>query len=338
MLLGYWLFFMPQVNLARAELGTPGVLTRMWGSGDGFLLTAYHLFPVAFLLVFGLVLLVAARRRDAAAWPCYLALLACSLLYGFQEFVLHGVVLHVAYHSVYLVVPLFVLAGAIFGELWRDSQGRRQWIPASALGLFSIALPWLVDACRQSLFTAGLWSGMFAAGAVAMLLVAGWRPAPGVFRVAIALLLMPLLFVGPARESLLYASNGSTNRDDFRALMSFNEMLKARVPLDRRAVFWADRDEPDYSLFVSAQSLWIFGGYDFNRAFQGEVPGDIRDQLSDHTTLVHLTDRPERLGEHVKLLDAHGVRYGSQRQFTVRSGPSLFYVAAQDITDISALH
>ena len=107
--------------------------------------------------------------------------------------------------------------------------------------------------------------------------------------------------------------------------------------MDRRAVFWADRDEPDDYLFVSAQSLWVYGGYDFSRAFQGAVPDDIRDQLSAKTTLVHLTDHPERIGEHLKLLDAHGVRYGNQRQWTVRSGQSLFYMAAEDIVDISGI-
>ena len=338
MILGYWMFFLPQINLARYELGTPAVLTNMWGAGTGFLLTAYHLFPVAFLLLLGLVLLVALRKCNALALPSYLALLACSLLYSFQEFVLHGVVLHVAYHSVYLVVPLFIFAGVVFGEVWRNSQLQPMRIPATALVLFAIALPWLVNTYRQRLFTASLWSGMFLAGALTIILVASWRWAPSGFRVAISLLLMPLLFVGPARESSLYTSSSPGNGDNFRALMAFNELLKPRVPLERRAVFWADRDERDYNLFVSAQSLWIFGGFDFSRAFHEVVPNEIRDQLSTNTTLVHLTDRSERIGEHLKLLDAHGVRYGNERQWTVLYGKSLFYVATQDILDISALH
>ena len=119
--------------------------------------------------------------------------------------------------------------------------------------------------------------------------------------------------------------------------MSFNEVLKAAVPMERRAVFWVDRDEPDNYLFVSAQSLWIYGGYDFSRAFQSAPPDEIRDQLWAKTTLVHLTDHPERIGEHLKMLDAHGVRYGNQRQWTVRSGKGLFYMAAQDIFDISGM-
>ena len=67
-------------------------------------------------------------------------------------------------------------------------------------------------------------------------------------------------------------------------------------------------------------------------------PDEIRSQLSAHTTLVHLTDHPEKIAERLKLLDARGVRYDNERQWTVRSGPSLFYVAAQDVTDITALH
>jgi hypothetical protein len=170
-----------------------------------------------------------------------------------------------------------------------------------------------------------------------MLLVAGWHAARTGFRVVIALLVLALLFAGPARESYLYTSINTTSRDDFLALMSFNEVLKATAPMERRAVFWVDRDEQDYYLFVSAQSLWIYGGYDFSRAFQGKLPDDIRDQLSAKTTLIHLTYQPERIGEHLRLLDAHGVRYGNQRQWTVRSGKGLFYMAAQDIFDISGM-
>ena len=206
-----------------------------------------------------------------------------------------------------------------------------------ALVLSAIALPHVVDAFRTRLFGPGLWTLMFVMGGVAILLVAGWHAARTGFRVAIALLLMPLLFAGPARESFLYTSVNTTSRDDFRALMSFNEVLKAAVPIGRRVVFWADRDEPDDYLFVSAQSLWVYGGYDFSRAFQGAVPDDIRDQLSAKTTLVQLTDHAERIGEHLKLLDAHGVRYGNQRQWTVRSGKGLFYMAAEDIFDISGM-
>jgi hypothetical protein len=49
----------------------------------------------------------------------------------------------------------------------------------------------------------------------------------------------------------------------------------------------------------------------------GAVPDDIRDELSAKTMLVHLTDQPERIGEHLKLLDAHGV---SLRQRTPMDG------------------
>ena len=43
-----------QIDLAQYEMGTPGVLSQMWGSGNDFLPAAYRLFPPAFLLVFGL--------------------------------------------------------------------------------------------------------------------------------------------------------------------------------------------------------------------------------------------------------------------------------------------
>ena len=105
------------------------------------------------------------------------------------------------------------------------------WIPGAALVGFALALPWVVYLGRESLFAAGLWSRMFVTAAVAVLLVAGWRSAPSTFRVVIALLLLPLLFVGPARESSLSIHRSSANRDDFDALMRFNEVLKASVPL-----------------------------------------------------------------------------------------------------------
>jgi hypothetical protein len=60
---------------------------------------------------------------------------------------------------------------------------------------------------------------MFVASAVAILLVGGWRAPHTGFRVAIMLLLILLLYIGPASESLLYTSIDTTNRDDFQALM-----------------------------------------------------------------------------------------------------------------------
>ena len=336
-LLGYWAFFMRQINLALYEVGTPGVLTGMWGSGDGFLLTAFHLFPVAFVLLFGLVLLTVVPKVSAVAWPGYLALLTCSLIYSIQEFVLHGVVLHVPYHSVYLVVPQFVMAGVIFGELWRNSESPRIWIASTLLVLFAIVLPWAVKEYRDDLFSPGLWGRIFVVAAVALVLLVGWRSAPSAFRVAIGLLLLLLLFIGPARESFLYKSDALANRRDFQALMSFNEVLKASLPLEQQVAFWVDPGERDYELFISAQALWVFGGYDFSHALQGPVPGDIRDRLSASTTLVHLTDHSEKIGERLKLLDTHGIRYANPRQWTVRYGQSEFYLAAEEITDISAM-
>ena len=263
---------------------------------------------------------------------------AALVIYSIQEFVLHGVVLHVAYTSIYILVPLFVLAGAIFGELWRGAESFPAATPAAALIGFGIALPWVVYLYREELFAAGLWSRMFGASAAVLLLVAGWRSAPRPFRIAITLLLLPLLCVGPARESTLSLPRSSANRDDFDALMRFNQVLMASVPLEQRVVFWSDRDERDRNLFISAQSLWIFGGFDFDHAFHAALPDEIRSQLSANTTLVHLTDHPEKLAERLKLLEARGIRYDNERQWTVRSGQSLFYVAAQDVTDISAIH
>ena len=225
--LGYWLFFMPQINLAREELGKPEILIKMWGTGDGFLLKAYHLFPVAFLLAFGLVLLATLRKRAPVAWPSYLALLACTMIYSFQEFV-------TARSGASRCVSQRLSGGAAVCAGRSDLR--------RTMARFRIAprvdandRPCVIGDCAAScgrrvpdeLFGPGLWTRMFVAGGVAILLVAGWHAARTGFRVAIALLLMPLLFAGPARESFLYTSINTTSRDDFRALMSFNEVLKA---------------------------------------------------------------------------------------------------------------
>jgi hypothetical protein len=85
--------------------------------------------------------------------------------------------------------------------------------------LWAIAVPCAVDAYRQKPFAPSLWTKYVRGERRRILLVGGWRAANTGFRVAIMLLLILLLYIGPASESLLYTSIDTTNRDDFQALM-----------------------------------------------------------------------------------------------------------------------
>lgn len=335
--LGYWSFFMGQIKMAQYELGTPGVLTHMWGSGIGFLLGAYRLFPPVFLLLFGLVVFRMARKRKPIAWPSYIALLTCCALYAYQEFVMHGVALRVRYHCVYLVVPLFLLAGVVLGELWQVQTWRHDWIVVAALVLFVMAMPFLYDAWRQDL-PQNMWGDVFVAGAAALVLLAGWRISPAIFRIPLAVLMAGLLFASPARELSILLSLQRSNPEDFQALMNMQTLLKMSKPANREALFWVDQGELHNNLFVSAQSMWVLAPTDFAQFVRSASSEELKSRLQNSPTLVHLTDHPEKITERMKLLDSRGVHYENQRQWLVREGQTQFYVAAEDLTDIWGIH
>jgi hypothetical protein len=336
-MLGYWLFYMQQINLARYEMAN-GVLTRMWGSGNDFLATAYRLFPPLFLLVFGPAVLLISRKRKDVAWAAHIALAICILLYCYQEFVLHGVALRVPYHSVYLVVPVFVLAGVVLGELWRRGAWRREWIVTGALALFVVALPFVAEAVRRDLFVSITWGTMAVAGAVGLALLSGWRQAPAVFRIPLVLLLATLLYAGPARQLNPFGSSQPHNREDFNALMSMQTILLSSKPAERPTLFWVDRGEFHENLFLSAQAMWTHEPSDFGKYLAGASREELQVRFQYNPTLIHLTDHPEKIAERLKLLDARGVHYENHRQWIVRDGQTQFYVAAEDLTDIWGIH
>lgn len=338
LMLGYWPFYRKQIDLAQYEMGTPGVLSGMWGSGNDFLPAAYRLFPPAFLLVFGLAVLLVARKSTPVARSAYAALATCCGLYCYQEFVLHGVALRVHYHSVYLVVPTFLLAGVLLGELWRDGGWKYEGIVAGALALFVLTLPFVADARRDDVFGVILWSNMAIAGTVCLVLLAGWRKAPAVFRAPLALLLATLLFAGPVRELNPLRSAQPHNRDDFDTLMNLQAVLISSKPAKSETIFWVDKGEIHEPLFVSTQALWTSGAEDLTKYLTTASPEDLRVRFQRNPTVVHLTDHPEKLAERLKLLDSRGVHYENHRQWIVRTGPSQFYVAAEDMTDIWGIH
>jgi hypothetical protein len=326
------MFFLQQINLARYEMAN-GVLTRMWGSGNGFLPDAYRLFPPLFLLVFGPATLLASRKRKDVAWPAFLALAICFLLYCYQEFVMHGVALRVPYHSVYLVVPIFLFAGAVLGELWQRAVWTREWILTSLVALFLLALPFAANAWRNDVFISITWGNMTVGGLVALVLLAGWRQASSVFRIPLVLLLALLLYAGPARQLNPFRSARPHNREEFDALMSMQTILLSAKPPGRETLFWVDPGEVHDSLFLSAQALWTSSPFDFPALLK--IPAeDLRVRFEYNPTIVHLTDHPEKIAERLKMLDARGVHYENHRQWIIRDGQTPFYLAAEDMTDI----
>jgi len=346
-------FLLPQMNQTRYAIDTPGYLSGMWGSGSGFLLNAERLFTPAFLLVFGLVLLVAIRRPAAVAWPAYLALLVCCALYSVVEFVLHGVALRVHYHSSYMQVVVLGFAGVALGEVWQRTPGRGKFraVCAAGLGAAGVAL------CLA--FSTGLlvvpggrsWSTLTVIGAVAVVLaiLLRWPRLP--VQHVTCVLLMAVVFLSPALDGtasgyvwasskLVHGSNLTANPNAvaFRHLMDLESYVKSHVDISRALLFWWEDDEPYFPLFTSGGALFVSGHVKVNQVLAAGDRGMLYDLFRPERTIVHLTIHPERIAERTQLMAAHGVVVGNQRGTTIDYDGKPFTVVLQDVVDNSRMH
>ena len=339
-------FLRPQIEQTLHAMRTPGYLTDMWGSGLGFLPGALRLFTPAFLLVFGLVLLVAIRKPAAPAWPAYLALLVCCALYSLQEFVLHGVALRVFYHSSYMQVVVLGFAGVALGEIWSRSPGTGTLRPVYMAGLAAAG----IALCLA--FSAGLsvvpngrgWSTLAVIGAAATVLAVLVRRPNVPLQHATCALLMAAVFLGPALDSwalgfawsspkVWHGSNltATANAVVFRRLMDLESFLKSHVEMPRSLLFWWDDDEPHSQLFTSGAMLFLGSHENVN---QGLATGDVArlyEIFGFSKTIVHLTSHPERIAQRIQLMAARGVLVNNQRGTTIDYRGKPFTVVLQDV-------
>ena len=341
-------FLQPQIEQARHAMHTPSYLAGMWGTGPQFLAGAVRLFPPVFLLLFGPALLIAVRKRSAAAWPVYLALCSCCALYAVEEFVLHGAALRVHYHSSYMMVVVVAFAGVAMGEVWTGApgRGRTALISAGALGAGAMALSLVFNTLPWSPPGLRTWEWLAVMGAPGLVLaVLARRPRLPV-QILTCALILAVLFLGPAldwntvgyvwtREKFPHGSNLASNANarDFGRLMKLEDFIESHLDASRDLVFWWDDDEPQNGLFTSEAALFTRGHYDPVDGLRSGNAELMRYVFPLTATLVHLSANPERIAVRTQLLAAHGILVGNERRTTMEDAGRPFVVAMQDVTD-----
>lgn len=315
-LVGKWTFFYWQIYQAMHTFGNPGFLEKMWGAGPAFLLSASRLLAPVLLLAAAPILLW--RRKGAdVAWPAWISLAVCLGLYAIEEFVFHGVALRVPYHSSYLIVPVFFLAGVLLGEM---GKLKTRWVAEAAT--LAIALP----------FT-NIGGGLRGSAILLMiLLVIGAMVERGAWK---QFALIAMLFLASALDpsiTYMWDRPAGTNLQSFRSLMELQDYLKSAVNPERRVQFWVDDDEQS-PLYYSAQALYLYMHNDFTKDLAAAPAAQIREELKSNATLVHLTMHPERMEARRTLLAGRGITTGNER--TMRLPWTT--VVLQDVTELAGL-
>jgi hypothetical protein len=344
--------FKPQFDMWISIVQHPNYLPDMWGTGPGFLVTAVRLFTPLFLLFFGPVLLKAVRKPSPIAWPCYFGLLTCSLLFAFQEFLMHRVSLRVPFVSSYMLILVFCFAGVVLGELWnyKKASPAVRNVAATALAILTSALPFVYGVLRPGGRPAAtgepVWTMLACLGIAAIILaILGFRRGFPFQCGAAALVLIaisagpgmdPNIGAGLGQQKIIHASNLWSGPDaaTFQCLMKFEDYLKSQVDDPKwDLIFWWDQDEPLAALFNSAESLYVSGHIDVGEKLS---QGSGRLYLLN-TMMVHLTSHPERIAERTKLMASRGIGVGYQRHMDFMYAGTNFTVTVQDLTIQTAL-
>lgn len=364
LLLGTFLFFMPQISMILYTRAHPEYLRNMWGDGYAWIPDAYRLFPPLFILFLGGLLLVKRWNRGDTFIGSYLCLVAASVLFCIFEFKFHNVGLRVAYCSTYLMAPLGVFTGLLMGELLPRAShpaGARTVAPISsvkpaapiAAGLVGLALPFLYRYGTHPVFSRReLWGGMLVVG----LLAAGcvlWmqvrKRGRQSFAYAVAgCLILAGLFVGPAYDQGLGYVWSDANWSTFQTMMQIEGFVDSVISPERRVRFWYDMDEappsaepglPKLSYFFdSTYSLYLWGWVDFSKQLASKPVEEIKQFVSADTTFVHLTTDPAKITERTRMLTARGIVLGNERRQIVSSRYGNLVLVLQDVLDNSGFH
>ena len=338
------LFFVAQIDMLRYIQRTPGYFARMWGTGLGFLLEAFRLLPLAFLLILGLVLLITLRKPRGPLRALYAAAFTCALLLSYDQFVRDGVTLRVFYHSSYMLVPMFGFAGMALGELW--TRGRESRVSTAILGAGLIVLPAVLNRWRPAHLTDRIaWPVLIliAAAGIVLAFTPRWPKAT-------AAVLCLAVFLGPWRDrslqfvwtepAILHGSNLSTGEhaDAWHSIMEMESYLKTHVDLNRRMMFWWDSSEPPWAVYTSAAAMNIWGFYDFDKHLSTGSKTELEQNIPASATFVHLTMHPERVRQRNDLLASRGIVVAGERQTEIEYRGNRFTVLLEDIIDMSHLH
>lgn len=369
LLLHTYFFFWPQINMIKFTIDHPDYLKNMWGSGYGWIPTAYRLFPPLFILFLGGVWFLRRRRCSPAFISSYICLWVTCALFAVFEFVFHNVGLRVAYCSSYIVAPLFVFAGLLIGECLshcgqgevptlavKYGDGRSQvdnrrtasiWLGVMLVGLL---IPvWYAYGPVTRISIAQMWPGMLIAGLLAATCAAMMRPRQLLLCPLTCCLIFVALFFGPAHDAALGYVWSRGSDSVFQSLLQISSVVDVGVDSSKDVRFWYDADEPPISFpklrnvklsyfLGSAYSLYLWGYFDFTKELAVGSVVDLRRAVCVNTTFVHLTMMPDKLPERTRLLASRGIITGNERRWILHASYGELYIVLQDVLDASAMH
>jgi hypothetical protein len=270
--------------------------------------------------VIGSMLLLVRSKRRGHLLQTYLFLPVPAALYTYQEFVVHGAALRVSYVSSYILVPLFCLAGAVIGELWKRASAKP--LPRAVvilIVLFSLALPYLGWIWNAAYLHPGrVWLAMALTGVAAVWLgFLPGRPAPA----ACALVIL-LLFWGARVDAGIAYPLWKDSARDFDSIIAIHTEVRKAVPADRPVRFWYDSDEPGPMVFNAVASMYLWGHHEFSAA---TTPNAWNTDIPNHGVLALLTVEPKKIADRLRLLEAHGIHVGNERRRQFAAGQYTYY-------------
>ena len=338
-LFGSFWFLGPQVALIQYTMTTPDYLSNMWGKGYGWIPTAFRDAALLGICVSAVAALATTARDFAMGAIFEMAAAVISLfflticVFAFVEFALQGVVLRVYYTSVYLVAPAYLALAAALGLLMRGWSRRACSFGAIISGTILVAIPFaaqpiLAFAARYPL---SVW--LLQATPAILIVTVSFLPAGNFRRSVLALGLLAFIALpsvattADRKLTWVFRSNEPT----FDAAMKVSNILRHGVENGRNVRFWFDLGEPHSSKFLSIASLYL-GEWQGLRNLPNWNSREVRANLPENTTLVHLTSDPGKLIAREVQLAAHGISFGPPRQIPIRaSSGTEFFLILQDI-------
>ncbi len=342
-LFGTFLFLGPQIGITLYATTTPNYLSNMWGKGYGWISTAYCVVALLGICVAAIAALATTRRdatkeiapRDAVA---VIGLFCLSLaMFAFVEFALQGVVLRVTYTSVYLVAPAYLALAATLGLLMQDWPARERYVIVAISAIVLIAIPFFATpfVTWMARFPLGPW--LLQGALVVLVLIVLFLPAGAVRRLAsvlgvLALVAMPSLAT-TADQRLHWVF--SPNEPTFDAAVEVSNILRSGATKDRTVRFWFDLGEPHSAKFLSIGSLYL-GEWQGMRNLPNWSEHEVRTNVPDNTTLVHLTSEPAKLDAREARMAERGIKFGPRRSIPIRASKGTdFFLILQDIQGYS---
>jgi len=316
-LTGFWQPLLPQILISIDSIRHPEVLRALWGDFP-FVAAATRLLLPELVLVLGGVLLV--MRRPKADWvaPLYTACAISLGIYAYQQFAQHSIVLRIACHSSYMLVPVMGFAGMAVAELLPHARNRSRLVAISATAL-ALALPILTAGRLPSIAQSTVWIFLVSLCAIGVLLVI-----LGVRHVA-CFVLVVCIFIGPALDSALawaWSRQGpihgpsitaGPNADSYPWLMQLQDQIRPHQRADASVHFWWEDDEAA-EMFDAAAAMYLDRRVVLAQAFTDPSDEPLRQRLEQQTLLACLTTRPERLAARLAILAARGYDASNERR------------------------